>query len=176
MWPIAVDFANQDIHSIIVQGSSNINDTDFFTNVKPHLARYWPWKGKVSTFPSLSGSCELVQSCLSSTREMSEQKVSVSVEQRILIKFLTSEVVQPSEIFQRLEKQFGDACLSKTRVFEWCKIFREGKRKWKTRRIIVDREHQSPHPILFLSILIFVRTQEHQCRILPQNFLGRSKG
>ena len=55
---------------------------------------------------SLSGSCELVQSCLSSTCKMSEQKVSVSVEQRIIIKFLTAEGVKLTEILQ-----FGVACL-----------------------------------------------------------------
>ena len=44
-------------------------------------------EGEVVPLPSLSGSCELVQSYLSYTREMSEQKVSVSVEQCI-IKFL----------------------------------------------------------------------------------------
>ena len=60
---------------------------------------------------------------------MSEQKVSVSVEQRIMIKFLTAEGVQPSEISQRLEKQYGEACLSRIRVFEWCKIFREGRER-----------------------------------------------
>ena len=45
---------------------------------------------------------------------MSEQKVSVSVEQRIIIKFLTAEGVQPSEILQRLEKQFGEAYISRS--------------------------------------------------------------
>ena len=59
---------------------------------------------------------------------MSEQKVSVSVEQRIIIKFLTAEGAQPSEILQMLEKQFGEACLSRTRVFEWYKTFRESAR------------------------------------------------
>ena len=47
---------------------------------------------------------------------MSEQNVSVTVEQRIIIKFLTAERVQPSEILQRLEIQFGEASLSRTLV------------------------------------------------------------
>ena len=47
---------------------------------------------------------ELIQSCQSSTGEMSEQKVSVSVEQSITNKFVTAEGVQTSEIIQRFEK------------------------------------------------------------------------
>ena len=58
---------------------------------------------------------------------MSEQEVSVSMEQRIIIRFLTAEDVQHLEILQWLEKQFEEACLSKTRVLEWCKTFREGR-------------------------------------------------
>ena len=60
---------------------------------------------------------------------MSEQEVSISMEQCIIIKFLTAEGVQPSEILQRLEKQFGEACFSRTRVFEWWKPFREGRKR-----------------------------------------------
>ena len=91
-----------------------MNGTDFFTSVKPHPARYWPWKGEVASLPALSCSCKLVQSCLSSTIEMSEQKVSISIEQRIVIRFLTAERVQTSEILQRLENQFAETCLSRT--------------------------------------------------------------
>ena len=53
---------------------------------------------------------------------MSEQKVSISVEQRIIINFLTAQGVQPSEIFQRLRKQFAEACLSRTRVVKCWKL------------------------------------------------------
>ena len=60
---------------------------------------------------------------------MSEQKVSVSVEQRIVIKFLTTEDVQPWEILQTLEKLFGEEYLSRTRGFERCKTFKEGMKR-----------------------------------------------
>ena len=60
---------------------------------------------------------------------MSEQKVPVSIEQRIIIKFLTRERVKPSEIFQRLTAQFGDQTLSRTRVFAWHKEFQEGRER-----------------------------------------------
>ena len=57
---------------------------------------------------------------------MSEQKVPRSVEQRIVIKFL-GENVPSAEIHRRLQQQYGEECLSRTREFEWCKCFREGR-------------------------------------------------
>jgi hypothetical protein len=54
---------------------------------------------------------------------MAEQEVPSSVVQRIIIKFLTKEDVIPSEIFTRLQAQFGDECLSQPRVFRWAKSF-----------------------------------------------------
>jgi hypothetical protein len=50
-----------------------------------------------------------------------------SVAQRIIIKFLTKEGYILSEIFTRLEAQFGDEILSQPRVFSWTKSFREGR-------------------------------------------------
>ena len=60
---------------------------------------------------------------------MSEQKVHRSVEQRIVIKFLVGENVPSAEIHHRLEQQYEEECLSRTRVFEWCKFFREGRER-----------------------------------------------
>ena len=73
---------------------------------------------------------------------MNEQKVSVSVEQRIFIKFRTAEGIQSSEILQWLKKQFGEPCLSINRVLEWCENFREGKRE-KGERVETCRIGQS---------------------------------
>ena len=58
---------------------------------------------------------------------MSEQKVPRSVEQRIVFKFLFGENVPSAEIHHRLQQQYGEECLSRTCVFEWCKCFREGR-------------------------------------------------
>jgi hypothetical protein len=63
------------------------------------------------------------------------QEVPNSVVQCIIIKFLTKEGVIPSEIFSRLQAQFGDECLSQPRVFSWAKSFREGR----------DRAENEPH-------------------------------
>ena len=70
--------------------------------------------------PSLLLVLEPVQPCLGVARAMSEQKVPRSVEQRIVIKFLVGENVPSAEIHHRLHQQYGEECLSRTRVFEWC--------------------------------------------------------
>ncbi|PNF32707.1 hypothetical protein B7P43_G11596 [Cryptotermes secundus] len=49
------------------------------------------------------------------------------MEKRIVIKFLIGENVLSAEIHHRLQQQYGEECLSQTRVFEWCKCFREGR-------------------------------------------------
>jgi hypothetical protein len=66
---------------------------------------------------------------------MEVQAIPSSVAQRIIIKFLTKEGVIPSEIFTRLQAQFGDECLSQPGVFSWAKSFREGR----------DRVENEPH-------------------------------
>jgi histone-lysine N-methyltransferase SETMAR len=66
---------------------------------------------------------------------MEVQAVHNGVAQHIIIKFLTKEDVIPSEIFTRLQAQFGDECLSQPRVFSWTKSFREGR----------DRVENEPH-------------------------------
>ena len=114
---------------------------------------------------------------------MSEQKVSVSVEQRIIIKFLNAEWVQPSEILQRLENQFGEACLSRTWVFEWCKTFREERE-----REILENTAYNGRPqtsitssnIFFgigreLSILISFRNAEPPMQNIIQTFYWEIK-
>ena len=58
---------------------------------------------------------------------MSEQKVHSSIAQRIIMKFLSKEDTKTSQIYARLKKQFGDECLSQSRVYEWCKAFKESR-------------------------------------------------
>jgi hypothetical protein len=47
-------------------------------------------------------------------------------EQRSVIRFLWSEGVKPSEIYRRMEVQYGDSCLSQGRVCEWVERFQNG--------------------------------------------------
>ncbi|PNF39144.1 hypothetical protein B7P43_G01326 [Cryptotermes secundus] len=51
----------------------------------------------------------------------------MSVEQRIVIKFVFGENVSSAEIHHRLQQQYGEERLSWTHVFECCKRFREGR-------------------------------------------------
>jgi transposase len=57
---------------------------------------------------------------------MSEAKVHLTVEQRIIIKFLTKEGCKPSEICSRLKKQYGEKTLSNVSVYKWSSAFKKG--------------------------------------------------
>ena len=48
-------------------------------------------------------------------------------EQRICLKFLAKLGKSPSESFEMLQKVHGDDTMSRSRVFEWHKRFREGR-------------------------------------------------
>jgi hypothetical protein len=47
-------------------------------------------------------------------------------EQRSVIRFLSSQVVKPTEINRRMEDQYGDTCLSLQQVYEWTRNFLNG--------------------------------------------------
>jgi len=44
-------------------------------------------------------------------------------EQRSVTRFLSSEGVKPIEIHRRMKVQYGDACLSLQRLYEWTRKF-----------------------------------------------------
>ena len=50
---------------------------------------------------------------------MSEAKVIVSVEQRIIFRFLAKEGCRLSEICSRLKRQYGEKTLSDISVYKW---------------------------------------------------------
>jgi hypothetical protein len=58
---------------------------------------------------------------------MSEVKVHVSVEQRIIIKFLEKESCKPSGICSRLKRQYGEKTLSNVGVCKWSSAFKKGR-------------------------------------------------
>ena len=64
---------------------------------------------------------------LSVVRKMSEAKVQVSVEQHIIIKFLTKECCKPSEICSRLKGQCGKKTLSNVSIYKWSGAFKKGR-------------------------------------------------
>jgi hypothetical protein len=57
---------------------------------------------------------------------MSKAKVHVSVEQRIIIKFLMKEGCKPSEISSSLKKQYGKKTMSNVSVYKWSSAFKKG--------------------------------------------------
>jgi len=59
-------------------------------------------------------------------------------EQQSVIHFLWSEGVKPSEIYRRMEVQYGDSCLSP--VYEWVERFQNGRQN-------VSNEHRSGRPV-----------------------------
>jgi ribosomal protein S25 len=64
---------------------------------------------------------------LSVVRKMSEAKVHVSVEERIIVKFLLKEGCKPSEICSRLKRQYGEKTLSNVGVYKWKGAFKKGR-------------------------------------------------
>ena len=64
---------------------------------------------------------------LSVVRKMSEAKVHVSVEQSIIIKFLTKEVCKLSEICSRLNRQYGEKTLLNVSVYTWSSALKKGR-------------------------------------------------
>ena len=51
------------------------------------------------------------------------------VEQRSAIKFYVWNEISAAETLRMLQKAFGNEALSKTRAFEWHKMFREGRER-----------------------------------------------
>jgi hypothetical protein len=58
---------------------------------------------------------------------MSEAKVQVSVEQRIIINLPMKEGCKLSEICSRLKRQYGEKTLSNVSVYKWSSVFKKGR-------------------------------------------------
>jgi len=58
---------------------------------------------------------------------MSEVRVHVSVEQSIIIKFLTKEGCKLLEICSGLKRQYGEKTLSNVGVYKWSSAFKKGR-------------------------------------------------
>jgi hypothetical protein len=64
---------------------------------------------------------------LSVVRKMSEVKVHFSVEQRIIIKFLTKENCKPSQICSSLMRQYGEKTMSNISIYKYSSVFKNGR-------------------------------------------------
>ena len=82
------------------------------------------WKVE-ALFQSHSPTC--YWAVLSVVRKMIEAKVHVSVEQCIIIKFLTKEGCKQSEICSRLKRQCGEKTMSNVSVYKWSSAFKTGR-------------------------------------------------
>nr|CDS24512.1 transposase [Echinococcus granulosus] len=49
------------------------------------------------------------------------------IQQRVMMKFLVNEGIKPAEIYRRLQAQFKDEALSRSKTFEWCRRFKNGR-------------------------------------------------
>ncbi|BFZ03435.1 hypothetical protein BsWGS_06474 [Bradybaena similaris] len=49
------------------------------------------------------------------------------VNQRAVIQFLSFEGCQAVDIHRRMKAAYGDKCLSRTRVMEWVRMFKDGR-------------------------------------------------
>jgi transposase len=48
-------------------------------------------------------------------------------EMRGVIRFLFAEGVKPVEIIRRMQAQYGDNCLSRSKIYEWIDHFKKGR-------------------------------------------------
>jgi hypothetical protein len=49
------------------------------------------------------------------------------MKQRVVMKFLVNQGVKPTDIYRRLQAQYGDKTFSRSKTFEWCKRFKDGR-------------------------------------------------
>ena len=63
----------------------------------------------------------------------------MSIEQRINLKFLVRLGKTPTEALKLLQEVYGDDTMSRTRLFEWYRRFKEGREE-------VEDDHMSGRP------------------------------
>jgi hypothetical protein len=70
--------------------------------------------------------------------KMSEQSIPSAVAQRIIVKFVTNENVNPADILTRLNAHFGDETLSRTQMYDWSKSLKESRTEPNRRLLILQ--------------------------------------
>ena len=56
-----------------------------------------------------------------------DNSVCACMEQCVVLKFLVDEGIKPADIYRRLQAQYGNETLSRSKTFEWCKCFKDGR-------------------------------------------------
>lgn len=55
--------------------------------------------------------------------------MSETIQQRSCTKSCVRNEISGAEMLRMLQKAFGDNCMSRASVFDWCKLFREGRER-----------------------------------------------
>lgn len=73
----------------------------------------------------------LVYACLSEVQKVHSAIFTMSeiIQQRSSIKFCVRNQISGAETFRMLQKAFGDNCMSRASVFDWYKLFKEGRER-----------------------------------------------
>ena len=79
------------------------------------------------------------------------------MEQLVVMKFLVNKGVKPTDIYRRLQAQYGDETLSNSKTFEWCKHFKDD-----CTSVSNDPGHCGSHP----TVVITMNIQRLECLIL----------
>ena len=85
-------------------------------------------------------------------------------ERRSVIRVLRSEGVKPIEIHRRMKVQYGDACLSQQRVYEWSRKFANGVTSGED----APRPHQAQQLQQSQTCILSVFLIHHTQQTLPQ--------
>jgi hypothetical protein len=73
---------------------------------------------------------------------LSEQVVPSGVMQCLIFKIITNKNLKRAEILERLREQFVDETLLRTRVYDWSKSFKEGRKKVENMRKLLFLQGQ----------------------------------
>jgi len=84
------------------------------------------WKVE-ALFQGNPPTCCLLLRSFVSCEEDGRSEGNGSVEQRIIIEFLTKEGCKPSEICSRLKRRCGEKTLSNVSVYKWSSAFKKGR-------------------------------------------------
>lgn len=53
--------------------------------------------------------------------------MEINVEQRVCLKFCYSNGISAMDAMKMLQKAYGESCLSRARIFDWYKSFKDGR-------------------------------------------------
>ena len=59
--------------------------------------------------------------------KMADSSVSACIEQSAVMRVLVNEGVKPADMYRRLQAEYGDETLSRSKTFEWCKRLKDGR-------------------------------------------------